>query len=479
MFFPAFIFGFFACGVITCWYLLSAHQKISSLQEVIDRASEENEIVLDFMHKIVEDVARGTDKDVLYTRILRAVTHGCGATSAAIYEPLEDGKMKIAAVEGMFPPQRQIPPSVLSELGGRIGLIEKILEGEELEAREGIIGEVASTRAPVIIKNALSSPRVVNHKDPALRINSIIAAPLQFRDEFYGVLAIANPIGNGPFSDMDFSVARSIADQASLSVFNINSFNSLVEKNKLDYDLTVASSVQLYLLPSKLPQLDGFEFAAKYIPQQKIGGDFYDAFNLPGGKIGIVIGDVSGKGIAAAIIMSQCQTSLRYIAREHESPSETLKALNRVMVSSMRSDMFITMTYAVVDPQTGKILIARAGHEKPLVYGAQKREAYFLKSPGIAVGMVAPELFDMAISDLEDIFECGDFLVLYTDGITEAQNPEGEEFSTERLRHIVETTAAAGSEKMCENITSEVFKFTKREKLIDDDYTLFTIKRVK
>ena len=475
----AFIFGFAAAAFSACWILYSWRGKIIRMQEEIDRAAEESDIVLDFMHKIVGDVASGADMETLQARILRAVTLGCGATSAAIYEPVEGGRFRATAIEGAFPPQRQISPSVLMALDSRTDLIEKILQGEELEPREGIVGEVAASREPVIIRKAVGSPRVVNHKDPSLRISSIMAVPLTFRDEFYGVIAIANPIGGGSFSDMDFSVARSIADQASLSIFNINSFNALVEKSKLDYDLTLASSVQCYLLPSKLPELEGFDFAVKYIPQQKIGGDFYDAFILPGGKLGLVVGDVSGKGIAAAIIMSQCQTSLRYIAREHDRPSEALKALNRAMVSAMRSDMFITIIYAVIDPADGSIRIARAGHEKPLVYDAAKREAYFLKSKGIAVGMVEPEIFDAAITDIEDVFEVGEFLVLYTDGITEAAAPDGDEFSTGRLREIVQNSAGLSASQLCARITDSVFAFTCRDKLIDDDFTLFTIKRTK
>ena len=143
----------------------------------------------------------------------------------------------------------------------------------------------------------------------------------------------------------------------------------------------------------------------------------------------------------------------------------------------MRADMFITIIYATLDPATGAIKIARAGHEKPLVYDSKTKAAYFLKSRGIAVGMVVPAIFDSAIVDLDENFNPGDFLVLYTDGITEAVNPAGEEFGTERLRALLQNSAGRSSSDLCEHITREALAFTGRETFTDDDFTLLTIKR--
>lgn len=474
----SFLAGFAVAAAAAAALFVRARRKIAAMRDELAASAEEGEIVLDFMHKIVTDVGSGADKSALYSRILRTVTLGCGATSACIYERNERGAMKAVACEGAFPPQREISPSEILSAPSRAALIGRVLKGEELEPREGVIGEAASSGKPVFIKNAESSARVVNHKDASLKITSLMALPMSFRNEFYGVLAIANPIGGGAFSDSDFSVARSIADQAALSLYNISAFSQLVEKSKLDSDLSLASSVQSYLLPETLPGAEGCELAAKYIPQQKVGGDFYDSFSLPGGKVGAVIGDVSGKGISAAILMALCQTKLRYIARESASPSQALKALNREMLPSMRSDMFITLVYAVIDPASGTISIARAGHEKPIVYSASRGSADFVKSRGAAVGMVSSEIFDAKIEDVEIPFERGDMLVLYTDGVTEATNPEGEEFTTGRLCGIVSRLGSSPAGDLNEAIIAEVLAFAQKGRPDEDDFTLLSVRRL-
>ncbi len=466
-------------GVLAFWRLRNIRKDVEEMQTEMSRSSQESDIVVKFMHDIVGDIASGADKRKIYDIILKTVTSGCNATSACIYEQMPNGKLVAVKMTGAFPPQRPIPPFALANIESRTDFLAKILRGEELDAHEGIIGEVARTKKPIFIANARVDYRVVKHLDASLAISSMMVVPLVFRDEFFGVLALANPTSGGSFSASDFSVIKAIGDQASLSLSNIQTFTNIVEKNRLDYDLKLASSVQQYLMPEKLPSIEGFEFASKYIPQQKIGGDFFDVFKLSEHKVGLVIGDVSGKGIAAAIIMGLAQTNLRYIAKMYDKPSEALKALNKEMFMSVRLDMFITMIYATLDLQTGKIMMARAGHEKPLVYSKEKESAFFLKSKGSAVGMYAPELFDKTISDLEDTFNVNDVLVLYTDGITEATNPDGDEFTTERLRSVLAESASLSSADLCERITQKVFSFAERQGFIDDDFTLLTIKRIK
>ena len=469
---------FFVAAVfaLVLWF---KDREVHDLKRELEAMGEENDIVLDFMHKIVSEVASGADKKKVHRRILRSVTLACGATSACIYEKNSRNMLAAAESEGLFPPQREINPQLLKSATSRADLIDKILKGEELEPYEGIIGQAAETGEPVFIKRAGSSARVVHHKDASLRITSIMAIPMVFRGEFYGVLALANPIGGGAFSSLDFSIACSIADQSALSLYSINAFTQLVEKKQIDHDLSLAKSVQSYILPESLFAAYGFDAAAEYIPQQQIGGDFYDTFDLGGGKIGAVVGDVSGKGVTAAIIMAICQSNLRFLVRQYSTPSETLKALNREMVVAMRSDMFVTMVYAIFDSAKNKAILARAGHEKPLLFSAKAGKSEFVKSKGIAIGMVDSEIFDKSISDVECDFCEGDVMMLYTDGVNEAVNPQGEEFSAERLRALFEAHSSSPAEKINETITREVAKFACKSRPTKDDFTLLAIKRRK
>lgn len=474
---PAFLAGFiFACA-IGFFLMRSAYEQVSKMRLKLEASAEESEIVLRFMHEIVTDVGEGADKGRIYERILRTLTLACGASCACVYEKNTAGRLVAVANIGMFPPQREIPPVVLRSISSRAEMFDKILKGEELEPHEGVIGEVFVSKKALLIKNATASARVVNHKDPALKITSIMAIPMIFRDEFYGVVAVANPIGGEYFGDSDFSIACSIADQSALSLYNISAFNQIVEKNKLDFDLGLASSVQSYLLSECLKDSNGCEFAAKYIPQQKVGGDFYDTFDLGGGKMAAVIGDVSGKGVSAAILMAICMTNLRYLAAAESSPCEVLKALNKKMIDVLRSDMFVTIVYAVIDVKNNCARLARAGHEKPILYSKRGGSATFINSKGPAVAMMRPEIFDSLIGDVEVPFEPGDTLLLYTDGVTESCNSSGEEFSNKRLINILNANSQLGAAELNERILSSVNEFTGEQKPTKDDFTILTIKR--
>ena len=192
----------------------------------------------------------------------------------------------------------------------------------------------------------------------------------------------------------------------------------------------------------------------------------------------MVIGDVSGKGISAAILMAICQTKLRYIAMTKNTPSETLVEVNRELVNSMRMDMFITIIYAIIEKDASKITLARAGHERPLLYRAEDKSTTEIMSPGMAVGMAGPEIFDNSIKDIEIAFARGDMFVTYTDGLTEATNASMEEFSSERLSNTVTNLGTRSASDMADEIISAVNKFTHRKSEFKDDLTLLAVKRI-
>ena len=444
-------------------------------REELDRLRDEKNIVIEFLHKTAEDIS-GANKPKLYERIVRATAISCGAMSACVYEKQPDGKLRAKAVEGLFPPQsRKIAKQSGDQL--RTKFLENALVDEVLEPQEGIVGFVASEGESVLVKNGDKDNRVMRHGDDSLKIKSFIAVPIMFSGKLYGVLAAANPISGKAFSETDFSLARSLGEQAGLALHNLESVSALILKNKMESDLKLASSVQQYLLPQIPADTNKLQFAVKYVPQQLIGGDFYDFIDLPDGKLGIVIGDVSGKGASAAILMAICQTKLRYIARENAAPSKTLKKLNAEMVDSMRTDMFITMIYAVVDRNAAHITLARAGHEPALLHRSDSAVAEKIKSGGMALGMVQPEIFDETIEDISFDFGKGDVFTLYTDGVTEAATPDGEEFSTARLAATTSALAQNDAAKINTDTIAELEHFTKNS-VYPDDLTLLTVKHI-
>lgn len=460
--------------------LIAAKQRdiLAKTLDELDRLREERQVIIDFLHRSADDIGSGANREKIYKRTVRATALSCGAMSACVYEKTADGKLVAKACEGLFPPQtKKIGRRKSGEL--RAKYIEDALMAETIEPNEGILGEVAASGRGVLIKDALKDPRIIKHDDESLKIRSFMAVPLIFRGQLSGVLAVANPISGRAFTDTEFSLAKSLGEQCALALQNAEAVSALLMRNKLEFDLRLASSIQRYLLPENLPQTESLEFAVKYLPQQLIGGDFYDFFKLPHGKIGVVIGDVSGKGIPAAILMALCQTKLRYIAMSGKSPAQTLCLLNSEMVHAMRSDMFITIIYLVIDPKSGEARFARAGHEPPLLARADSDEAAQpLKSSGMALGMVSEELFDEVMEDASFKMNSGDVLVLYTDGLTEAANPEGGEFTAKKLAQTISTLRSRNANDLNDEIIKSVEAFMGPGNKYGDDLTLLTVKKI-
>ena len=456
--------------------LIAAKQRdiLAKTLDELDRLREERQVIIDFLHRSADDIGSGANREKIYKRTVRATALSCGAMSACVYEKTADGKLVAKACEGLFPPQtKRIGRRKNGEL--RAKYIENALIAETIEPNEGILGEVTASGRGVLIKDALK----IKHDDESLKIRSFMVVPLIFRGQLSGVLAVANPISGRAFTDTEFSLAKSLGEQCALALQNAEAVSALLMRNKLEFDLRLASSIQRYLLPENLPQTDSLEFAVKYLPQQLIGGDFYDFFKLPHGKIGVVIGDVSGKGIPAAILMALCQTKLRYIAMSGKSPAQTLCLLNSEMVHAMRSDMFITIIYLVIDPESGEAKFARAGHEPPLLARADSDEAAQpLKSSGMALGMVSEELFDEVMEDASFKMNSGDVLVLYTDGLTEAANPEGGEFTAKKLAQTISTLRSRNANDLNDEIIKSVESFMGPGNKYGDDLTLLTVKKI-
>ena len=469
----------FALIALVC-VLIAAKQRdiLAKTLDELDRLREERQVIIDFLHRSADDIGSGANREKIYKRTVRATALSCGAMSACVYEKKADGKIVATACEGLFPPQtKRIGRRKNGEL--RAKYIEDALIAETIEPNEGILGEVAASGRGVLIKDALKDPRIIKHDDESLKIRSFMVVPLIFRGQLSGVLAVANPISGRAFTDTEFSLAKSLGEQCALALQNAEAVSALLMRNKLEFDLRLASSIQRYLLPENLPQTDSLEFAVKYLPQQLIGGDFYDFFKLPHGKIGVVIGDVSGKGIPAAILMALCQTKLRYIAMSGKSPAQTLCLLNSEMVHAMRSDMFITIIYLVIDPESGEAKFARAGHEPPLLARADSDEAAQpLKSSGMALGMVSEELFDEVMEDASFKMNSGDVLVLYTDGLTEAANPEGGEKKKKKLAQTISTLRSRNANDLNDEIIKSVESFMGPGNKYGDDLTLLTVKKI-
>ncbi|MFZ5496916.1 MAG: PP2C family protein-serine/threonine phosphatase [Verrucomicrobiota bacterium] len=475
-----FLLGAFLSATVVYAFYWRAQREAARLEEEKQSLLEERQIVLDYMHTMVDAVGERLPRDELFQRIVHAAILSTGALSACIFEKGADNLMRGVAVEGLFPPHRPIPDTQRMKLGTRAKFIEQVLKSETFPVGEGLVGRVAATGRGELIADAAADPRMVKHDDAALAVRSVIAAPILVRQRLIGVLCVCNPADGLPFSGTDYSLVEALAEQAGLAVHNSDFLALLVEKQRLDLDLGLASDIQQMLLPRRMPVAPGLDLDARYLAAQKVSGDLYDVLELGHGRLGLAVADVSGKGVSASLLMASCRMALRQIAPVHFSPAQVLAELNRALAGDMREGAYITMVYAVVDTTRNSLILARAGHERPLVArstaDAGGFASDFVAGEGMPLGLVEPELFQSVIEDKTLVFPAGSTLLLYTDGLTEAANADDKEFGGARLADALRAAHAGTARQINDGILSAVQRFTGTAGL-RDDYTLLTVKR--
>jgi serine phosphatase RsbU (regulator of sigma subunit)/CHASE1-domain containing sensor protein/anti-sigma regulatory factor (Ser/Thr protein kinase) len=243
--------------------------------------------------------------------------------------------------------------------------------------------------------------------------------------------------------------------------------------HSVEQELRMARSIQHALLPKNLPELEGWEIAYHYQPAREVGGDFYDFLRLDNGRVGLVIGDVSGKGMAAALVMANTQSVLRAVARRGGiTPGQVLQEANELMYAYMPSNMFVTCFYGVLDLESGRLLYANAGHNLPCE--RHDRQVDELRARGMPLGLMPGMLYE----EEEAVLAAGDDLLFYSDGLVEAHDPKGEMFGSSRLQGLMKAHRS-GDSSLINFLLSELTRFTGKNWYQEDDITLVTLERSK
>ena len=341
----------------------------------------------------------------------------------------------------------------------------------------GPFGEALSQKKTIKINNLVENPHFESADQNTHEGVSAVIAPLIYGGKELGILAIANNSDSDKFSENDFEVFQSMAEQSSFALGNSIIHREAMEKKNLENELNTASEVQRILLPSKAPNLDGYLISGLNVPAKIVSGDYYDYFKIDETKLGIVIADVSGKGVPASLITAMCRSVVRANASNNHCPAEVLKKVNRQLFPDIREDMFVSLAYLIVEANSGKIKIARAGHDAPLHYSSKTQNINPINAPGIAIGIDSGDVFDKSIQSMELNLEEGDILLLYTDGVNEASDIRGEEFGTDRLNEILANTSNLGAEKVIKAIENEVISFS-GDVPQNDDITLIAVEKI-
>jgi sigma-B regulation protein RsbU (phosphoserine phosphatase) len=357
-------------------------------------------------------------------------------------------------------------------------LWSRVLIGEEdIEIRlpmgKGIAGYVAATGDTLNIPEAYFDSRFNPDIDKATgyRTHSILCMPMKNNSgKIIGALQLLNK-RNGPFTREDESFIGALSVHAAIAVENARLYAKERERIKMQKELLAAREVQMNLIPKEMPTVPGFDFAACTIPAQEVGGDLFDFIPTPGGRLAFCLGDVSGKGLPASLLMANVQATIRNQVASNANPGHTLTHSNTLLYHNTASEKFVTLFYAVLDPATGAVAYSNAGHEAPFLI-ERNGDTTRLTAGGLVLGIMEDAQYEEATVRLSP----GSLLVLCSDGITEALNPEGELFGSERAMALLREHRAKSARQILDLLIAAIRQYAGTMNQVDD-VTLMIVKR--
>lgn len=337
-----------------------------------------------------------------------------------------------------------------------------------LKAGKGLVGWVAKTGEPVIVPNVQQDRRYVPARPETM---SELVVPLFSGSEVIGAFNLESDHLDA-YSPSDLEMVTAFANQASLSITRARLIQETFEKNKITEQLQVAREIQKSFQPSKPLKYPGYDFDAVNISSEEVGGDYFDFIPIVDNQLGVTIADVSGKGLPASLIMASFRASLIAEIRNNYAIRTILRKVNNLICESVEKGKFVTAVYGVLDMKNRIFTFANAGHNPPILLRATG-EVEFLTTGGWTLGIMTEREYEERPIHIRD----GDILVLYTDGVTEAESPTDELFGTERLVELVKTNRHRSAKEMRETIIDEVIRF--RDPVSQpDDLTIVIIKAV-
>src|SRR6266478_9153328 len=351
----------------------------------------------------------------------------------------------------------------------------------QLRDRKGNVGEIRVSRTimeevvgkgkAVLTADAQHDPLLMSSTMMLQPVRSVLAVPLGVGEKVFGLIYADSPMAEGRFSEDHLKVLTTLASVAAIRVENARLLEMQMERQRLENELQLASEIQQRFQPSAPPQVPGYELQGISFPCYEIGGDYYDFIERDDGRLVITLGDVSGKGTAAALLMSSLHAAVHAQCSANNSIVETICAVNRYLAENIPSNRFVTLFCAELDPETGALSFLNAGHNPPLiVHSAGTVEQ--LASGGLPLGIKPDAEYREGRTQLQ----YGDVLCIYSDGVTEANSPTGEEFGPTRLYEVVSRNIDASAAGIRDRIESALTKFSQGTQAADD-ITLVIVKR--
>ena len=408
------------------------------------------------LFRLAGEIGREADLGGLLLKILEKSRPWMKAEACSIFLPdAETGELVIHSARGDRAPE--------------LGTL-RVPKGQ------GIVGTAMAEKKTIRVDEVAKDARFYAKADEKTgwKTKALLAAPLVDGEECVGVIEFLNPIGRAAFTEQDEQMVEYFAGLVAAALVRIRANEAALERAAVQRDLDLARELQGGLLPKIFPtkeEAPGIELFARLDPAKEVSGDLYDFFPIENGKMCFVVGDVSGKGIAAGIFMAVTRTLIRATAVAGRSPLEILTKVNAQLAKENQASLFVTMILGIVDTQTGRMVYGQGGHNPPIRVPLKGKPTY--EPPG---GMPLGVFDDAKFGERELVLEKGETLLVYTDGVTEAMNLAKDLFGEDRLERAVEGGAVLSAEKLTERVVEKVEEFV-GEAERSDDITLLAIQR--
>jgi len=394
---------------------------------------------------------------------LQGLLEAVEAKAAAVYlwDP-EDGCYRAEVVEGYFFPLQKGSDLLFTR---KQALQEKVYT-QKITDENHLIWQCGQSRSPGFYPWARQHALIGGAGIGEGSIQSLILVPINLDNTNLGVLALQNKEYERYFSESDFSVVVNFSHHAAMMINSSRLLKEKSERQRVDHELSVGFRIQADLLPSRIPEYPGIQMAGSMQPAKEIGGDYYDFICKDENRLGIVIGDVSGKGVPAGMIMTMTHTLLHALYPLYERTDELLISVNREVSRNLKSSMFITLLFFQYFAAERKLFYTGCGHEHILIYRKDTDFLESIRAGGLALGMT--DDVSGLLKEKELSIAPGDTVVLYTDGIVEARNPEGDMFGLDALRDFITAHHDLKPEDLRKEIIAQVDLFSQGAEQSDD-----------
>jgi sigma-B regulation protein RsbU (phosphoserine phosphatase) len=440
----------------------------ASMREAIDFRDANINTLFEFMARVRNAILEHRPEESVLQYALQTLVGATRADAGAVLVLDDDGRtLRARAVEGFFPPPYEISEATKK----KIGAVEKYFRGRPMDTGETVLGEVVQSRRGLFIPEP-ERDRRLSHivTDEVCYMSSFIAVPILLEGRVYGVASVVRRQNQKRFSRADYDHAAVLGEYASVTLANLLNYMEVLEKEQLESELRTAADIQRNMLPGELPDHPRIDLAAYSRPARNVGGDYYDVVT-PDDGLGVLVCDVAGKGVPAALIMVMIRTIFRMSQNNSVDPGPVTSWINRGVSGNVDIGRFATLTYVALEGTSNRLRYANAGHLPAILVHCDDNEPRWLPAEDIPIGIEPGTEYATREVDLSP----GDTLVLYTDGLAEARSPGGEEFGEERIAELVVEHRGETAEAVLEAVRARVDEFVQEESQYDDQ-TLVVMK---